>query len=148
MFPQLHKHFGCWLPFRKCTFLFTSFLFFLPFIAAAQKIDSIKYNYGYLYYHEHGVGEPIIILSGGPGGSYLQQEEVAIELGKKYKSILLEQRGTGRSVPNPFDSTTINLQSAIDDLNLLLKHFKLQKAILLGHSWGAMLAMSFAAFYP
>src|SRR5688572_4540820 len=114
MFPLIHNPFGCRFSFREYRALFLSFLSSLPFILSAQKLDSIKYNYGYLYYHEYGVGEPIIVLSGGPGGSHLQQEEVAIELGKTYKSILLEQRGTGRSIPNPFDSTTINLRSAID----------------------------------
>lgn len=116
--------------------------------AKGQKLDSIKYKHGYLYYHEYGTGEPVILLSGGPGGSYQQEEEVAVELSKSFKAILLEQRGTGRSIPTPFDSTTINLQSALSDLNLLLEHFKLKQAIIFGHSWGAMLAMSFAAAYP
>ena len=112
-----------------------------------QKLDSIKYDYGYLYYHEYGSGEPIILLSGGPGGSYMQVEEVAVEIGKKYRSIILEQRGTGRSIPSTFDSTTINLQAALNDLNLLLQHLKLQRVTFLGHSWGAMLAMSFAGAF-
>jgi proline iminopeptidase len=125
-------------------------LFFitLPLIAIGQKLDSIGYQFGNLYYHEYGTGVPVIILSGGPGGSYIQEEEMAIEVGKRYRSILLEQRGTGRSIPIPFDSTTINLNAALDDINLLYQHLKINKAILLGHSWGAMLAMSFAASYP
>lgn len=120
----------------------------VPSAGSSQKLDSVNYSYGYLYYHEYGSREPVIILSGGPGGSYLQQETVAAEVGKKYRSILLEQRGTGRSMPTPLDSTTINLRSAIADLHLLLQHLKLQKAIFLGHSWGSMLAMSYAASYP
>ncbi|HEY9258817.1 alpha/beta hydrolase [Chitinophaga sp.] len=113
-----------------------------------QQLDAIKYPNGYLYFHTYGSGAPVIVLSGGPGNSCLQQEEVAIALGKKYRSILLEQRGTGLSVPVPFDSTTINLQAAMDDLNRLLQHLRLKRAVFYGHSWGAMLAMSFAANYP
>lgn len=134
--------------FMKPLFKLIVVMTILPFIGKGQKLDSIKYKHGYLYYHEYGTGEPVILLSGGPGGSYRQEEDVAIELSKSFKTVLPEQRGTGRSIPYPFDSTTINLQSALDDLNLLLEHFKLQKAIFFGHSWCGMLAMSFAAAYP
>lgn len=128
-------------------------LFFFLFITIysqvhGQKTDSIKYDHGYLYYHEYGSGEPIVILTGGPGSSYLQLEEVAVRLGKNYRSILLEQRGTGRSIPTPLDSTTVNLKAAQNDINLLLDHLKLTKAIVVGHSWGAMLGMSYASTYP
>jgi proline iminopeptidase len=57
-----------------------------------QKTDSIKYANGYLYYHDYGSGEPIVLLSGGPGASWQQEEEVGIELSKKYRAIILEQR--------------------------------------------------------
>ena len=114
----------------------------------AQKLDSIKYAYGYLYYHDYGKGEPVILLSGGPGVSCNQEQEVAIELSKKYRAILLEQRGTGISLPEPFDSTTINLQAALSDLNLLLDHLHLKQAIFYGHSWGGTLAMTFATNFP
>lgn len=114
----------------------------------SQQLDSISYPNGYLYFHTYGAGTPVIILSGGPGNSCLQQEEVAMTLSKKYRSILLEQRGTGLSVPVPLDSTTINLDEAMKDLRRLLDHLHLKKAVFYGHSWGAMLAMSFAANYP
>ncbi|MBO9732089.1 MAG: alpha/beta hydrolase [Chitinophaga sp.] len=114
----------------------------------SQQLDSINYPNGYLYFHTYGSGTPVIILSGGPGNSCLQQEEVALTLSKKYRSILLEQRGTGLSIPVPFDSTTINLGEAMKDLRRLLEHLHLKKAVFYGHSWGAILAMSFAANYP
>jgi proline iminopeptidase len=69
-------------------------------------------------------------------------------MGKSHRAILLEQRGTGRSMPTPFDTSTINLQTAHADLNRLLDHLKLSQAIFVGHSWGAMLAMSFASANP
>ncbi len=116
--------------------------------ACSQTLDSIKYAYGYLYYHEYGKGEPVILLSGGPGVSCNQEQEVAIELSKNCRAILLEQRGTGISIPQPFDSTTINLKAALSDLNLLLDHLHLKEAIIYGHSWGGTLAMAFATNFP
>jgi proline iminopeptidase len=116
--------------------------------AFAQKTDSIRYSNGYLFYHEYGKGEPIVLLTGGPGANYQQLEDVAITLGKQYRIILLEQRGSGRSMPKPYDTSTINLRTAHADLNRLLDHLNLKQAQFMGHSWGAMLAMSFASAYP
>src|SRR6185369_10675219 len=131
---------------RKCILLTLSIVLFIN--SFGQKLDSIKYANGYLYYHDYGKGEPIILLSGGPGVSCNQEQEVAIELSKNYRAILLEQRGTGISIPTPFDSTTINLKAAFADLNLLLDHLHLKEAIFYGHSWGGTLAMGFAASFP
>ena len=128
------------------------FLFILQVLIATsvfgQKMDSIKYAHGYLYFHEYGTGEPIIVLTGGPGANYQQMEEVAVNIGKQHRAILFEQRGTGRSMPKPFNAATINLKEAHLDLNRLLDYLKLKEAQFLGHSWGAMLAMSFASEYP
>ena len=112
-----------------------------------QKTDSIKYSNGYLFFHEYGTGEPYILLSGGPGANYQQLEDIAINLAKRCRIILPEQRGTGRSMPQPFDTSTINLTNAHADLKQLLDHLKLNQAHFIGHSWGAMLAMSFACDY-
>lgn len=118
------------------------------FVAVGQKHDSVKYANGFLHYHEYGKGEPIILLTGGPGAGHSQLETVAIALQQNYRAILVEQRGTGKSMPTPFDKTTINITTAMADLNLLLDHLKIQQAHFLGHSWGAMLAMTHAANYP
>ena len=126
------------------------FYFFLAITlhAPAQKADSIKYSNGYLHYHSYGKGKPVVILTGGPGSSYLQLEQVAMRVGQTHHAILLEQRGTGRSKPVPYDTSTINIRTAHEDILRLLDHLKIDKASLLGHSWGGMLAMSFAGFRP
>ena len=126
-------------------------LLFITLCAApgfAQRTDSIKYSSGFLYFHEYGKGETIVLLTGGPGNDCSQLAEMAARLGTHNRIILLEQRGTGLSIPTPLDSTTINLQSAASDLNLLLDHLGLQEAIFCGHSWGATLAMYFASAFP
>jgi proline iminopeptidase len=121
---------------------------FLALQVEAQKADSIKVKNATLYYYTYGSGEPIIILSGGPGIASHQEDDLAIELSKKYKSILFDQRGTGKSWTSPFDSTTINLENAISDIEMLRKHLKINKLILSGHSWGAILASAYTAKYP
>jgi proline iminopeptidase len=46
------------------------------------------------------------------------------------------------------DSSTINLNQAIKDITLLLERQNIKKITIIGHSWGAMLAMSYASKYP
>jgi proline iminopeptidase len=107
--------------------------------ASAEKHDSIKYENGYLHFHEYGKGEPVILLTGGPGAGYVQLEPVAKPISKTHRAILLEQRGTGRSIPVPYDSSTINMCAALGDINRIIDHLKLGQAHLVGHSWGACL---------
>lgn len=132
----------------KAHFLVVVILLFVAFYSTAQKTDYVKNDNGLLYYHDYGKGEPIILLSGGPGNSSSQLAEMASRLSRNYRIILLEQRGTGLSMPTPMDSTTINLTVAVSDLKLLLDKLKLNNAIICGHSWGGSLAMYFATAYP
>ena len=129
---------------------YISTILFLSILSTiyGQQLDSIKYELGYLYYHSYGKGETIVMLSGGPGNNALQLESVALKLSENYSIILLEQRGTGISIPTQFDSTTITLKTSISDINLLLAHLKIPKTILLGHSWGGSLAMIYASQFP
>lgn len=128
--------------------LFTIIALFVSGLISGQTTDSIKYEQGYLYYHTYGNGDPIILLSGGPGNYAFQIEPIAKELSKKYKAVLFEQRGTGRSIPNLFDSTTINLTAALNDINLLIKKLNINKVVICGHSYGASLAMLYATKFP
>jgi proline iminopeptidase len=51
-----------------------------------------------LYYRSLGTGEPILILSGGPGDDCDYLLPVASDVAKYAHAILLEQLGTGRSL--------------------------------------------------
>ncbi len=135
---------------RLSTFLLLAFTLFAGLNATAQITDSINIDHGFLYYHEYGSPDfpPVIILTGGPGNSYIQLKGLAETISQKFRGILLEQRGTGNSIPTPFDSTTINLQAVTMDITTLMDRLKLEKATIVGHSWGGMLAMNFAAKFP
>ncbi|WP_199141918.1 alpha/beta fold hydrolase [Pedobacter sp. ASV12] len=131
----------------KRYFLIIISLLFIS-IAHAQQIDSIAFNGGYLFFHLYGKGKPVIILTGGPGISYQQQEEVAIRVGQSYQAILVEQRGTGRSMPAKLNKESLNMELAANDLNLILDHLHLKEATVYGHSYGSFLAMYYGAKYP
>ena len=126
--------------------LFAGLLLAAP--ALGQQTDSLALPGAVLYYYTYGRGEPLLVLSGGPGVAAHQEDDVAQRLGRYFQVILLDQRGTGRSRTVPFDSSTINLRQAVADLEALRLHLGLQKFNLYGHSWGAMLGAAYIAAHP
>jgi len=116
--------------------------------ADCQAADSVVLVNAVLYYYSYGSGEPLVLLSGGPGGSGHSMDHMVNELDKHFQIILFDQRGTGRSWTRPFDSTTINLPQAVEDLDALRQKLRISKLNLLGRSWGCMLAAAYISKYP
>ena len=100
-----------------------------------------------LHYRSIGTGTPVVILSGGPGFEVDYMRPVA-ELLPAYRRILLEQRGTGRSRPPKLNGPDMTLEVAVADLEALREHLEQSRLVLVGHSWGGILAMAYAAAHP
>lgn len=100
-----------------------------------------------LYCREVGSGTPIIVLHGGPDfdSAYLLPE--LDPLSDKFQLIYYDQRGCGRSADHvkPEDVT---IESEMGDLDGVREHFHLDKVVLLGHSWGTVLALEYALRHP
>ncbi len=62
-------------------------------------------------------------------------------------SVFYDQRGTGLS-PR-VEKRFLTLEKSVEDLGYIVDHFApKKKAILIGHSWGAMLAVAYAGRHP
>lgn len=100
-----------------------------------------------LYARTIGKGRPVIVLHGGPDfdQAYLLPE--MDRLADAFRLIYYDQRGRGRSADNvrPEDVT---LASDLDDLDRVRQHFRLDAPVLLGHSWGTVLALEYALRHP
>jgi len=103
---------------------------------------------GALHYAVLGEGEPLLLLAGGPGMPPDYMQPIAAGLGTKYRYILLDQRGTGKTRQDVLDTTTVNLDTYVADVEALRAQLQLDKWVVLGHSWGGMLAMAYAARHP
>lgn len=101
-----------------------------------------------IHYREWGAGSPIVILSGGPGFDCDYMIPVAEELGKTHRAVLVDLRGTGRSVPAAINHDTVNLKLTLADLEAIRESIGVARWTVLGHSAGAILAMAYATNYP
>jgi proline iminopeptidase len=100
-----------------------------------------------LYSREVGHGTAIIVLHGGPDfdHSYLLPE--MDRLSDSYRLVYYDQRGRGQSADGvkPEDVT---LASDIADIEKVRQYYHLDSVVLLGHSWGTVLALEYALRYP
>ncbi|MEM6665889.1 MAG: prolyl aminopeptidase [Pseudomonadota bacterium] len=101
-----------------------------------------------LYYEECGnpLGKPVVVLHGGPGsGSNPMLRRLHDP--QRYRIILFDQRGCGRSRPYAAleNNTTDHLVADIDNLRNVLGITRWQ---VLGGSWGSTLALAYAVAHP
>ena len=101
-----------------------------------------------IYYEQCGnpKGKPAIFLHGGPGGGCGTLSRRFFNP-KKYRIILFDQRGCGRSKPHTCleDNTTWHL---IDDIESIREILDIKKWLVFGGSWGSTLALAYAQKHP
>jgi pimeloyl-ACP methyl ester carboxylesterase len=91
-----------------------------------------------------GVGKPFLILHGflGMGDNWKTMAKRIANLG--FEVHLIDQRNHGRS----FHDDTFDYETLTEDLQYYIKHYQLEKVVLMGHSMGGKTAMLFAVTYP
>ena len=91
-------------------------------------------------------GIPVVVLHGGPGGGCSPSMRRYFDP-DKYRVILFDQRGCGRSRPHASvtDNTTWHL---VADIELIRTTLGIDGWIVFGGSWGATLALIYAQSHP
>ena len=101
-----------------------------------------------IYYEESGNpnGKPVVFVHGGPGGGTDPKHRRFFDP-KRYRIVLFDQRGCGRSTPHASldDNTTWAL---VSDMEKLREKLGISKWQVFGGSWGSTLALSYAETHP
>jgi proline iminopeptidase len=95
-----------------------------------------------LYVEERGAGLPLFVLHGGPGLDHTMFGDALDPLGDRCRLLFVDQRAQGRSGPAPTDTWTIERMAA--DVSALAAALELDRYAVLGHSFGAMVAVQHA----
>lgn len=101
-----------------------------------------------LHVEEYGnpKGKPVLYVHGGPGSGFGSDDHRFFDP-KKYRAILVDQRGAGKSTPHASleHNTTWDL---VRDFELIRKKFEIQAWMIFGGSWGSTLALAYAETHP
>ncbi|MEM6680905.1 MAG: prolyl aminopeptidase [Pseudomonadota bacterium] len=101
-----------------------------------------------LYYEQCGNpnGKPVIFLHGGPGLGCRPDNRRFFDP-ERYRIILMDQRGSGRSTPfaSLDNNTTWHL---VADIEQLRAHLEIERWQVFGGSWGSTLALAYAQSHP
>lgn len=91
-------------------------------------------------------GKPAVFIHGGPGGGIASYHRQLFDP-ERYKVLLFDQRGCGRSKPHASldNNTTWHL---VADIERLRKMAGVDQWLVFGGSWGSTLALAYAQTHP
>lgn len=96
-------------------------------------------------------GKPALVVHGGPGSGSgaLARRRFDPE---RYRIVVFDQRGCGRSTPHAADPATDMRHNTtghlIADMELLREHLHIERWLLFGGSWGSTLILAYAERHP
>lgn len=91
-------------------------------------------------------GQPVVFLHGGPGAGVSPVHRRFFDPAR-YRIVLIDQRGCGRSTPfgELRDNTTAHL---VGDIEQVRTHLGIERWLVFGGSWGSTLALAYAQAHP
>jgi proline iminopeptidase len=96
-------------------------------------------------------GKPAVVIHGGPGAGCTESQRRSFDPAR-FRAVLFDQRGCGRSLPHASDPTTDMSVNTTDhliaDMERLREHLGIERWLLYGGSWGSTLALAYAERYP
>lgn len=101
-----------------------------------------------LAWYETGNGPVVVFLHGGPGDDHSYLRPLAEPLSSQFRCILYDQRGSGHSYLRELREETLHINRFFEDLEALRLHLAQPRLRLIGHSWGATLALLYGMRFP
>jgi proline iminopeptidase len=99
-----------------------------------------------LYCEQEGQGTPVVLLHGGPGATHHYFHPFFSRAAGFARVIYYDQRGCGLSDFEPGKGYCLG--QAVDDLDALRRALGVDQWVVLGHSYGGLLAQCYAMKYP
>ena len=100
-----------------------------------------------LFYETHGAGEPLILIPGFASGAWTWFKQTKF-LAKNFQVITFDPRGIGQSKSADEDLQNLSMNDFVEDVARVLDELKIEKANVLGASFGGFVAQEFALAFP
>jgi proline iminopeptidase len=91
-------------------------------------------------------GPPVVVLHGGPAAHHDYLLPAFARLADRWRVILYDQRGGGRS--RTAADVDLGIEAQIEDVGVVIAESGVARADLVGYSFGGLIAMLFAARHP
>lgn len=139
-------------PSRTCTRLLLGVALVFAFGAGSVQAQGARQGLlslddARLYYEVVGSGDPIIVVHGGPGLDHAYLQPGLNVLARSNTLIYYDQRGTGRSTAE-LTPEAINMNAFVEDIDALRQALGYERVDVLGHSFGALIALEYALAHP
>jgi pimeloyl-ACP methyl ester carboxylesterase len=99
-----------------------------------------------IHYRTLGKGPLCIMIHGFPDYWYSWRDQMPA-LAKHFHVVAIDQRGYNKS-GQPKGVENYKIDKLVGDVAAVLKHLKQDKAVLVGHDWGGLVAWAFAMQHP
>lgn len=109
-------------------------------------VEMVTVNGIDLFVRSIGSGPEVIVLHGGPSATHHSLLPAFDRLAQGRRLRFYDQRGCGKSRVKA--DVPLGWQCHVDDLRELLDHWQIENAAIVGHSWGALLALLLAIQDP
>ncbi|MDX2239659.1 MAG: alpha/beta fold hydrolase [Leptolyngbyaceae cyanobacterium bins.302] len=86
------------------------------------------------------------LIHGGPGADHTSFKPTFSPLSKRMQLVYFDHRGQGRSARG--DRATYTLDNNVEDMEALRQYLGLEKIVVIGASYGGMVALTYASRYP
>lgn len=115
-----------------------------PYLTHTLEVDALHK----LHIEECGTREgiPALFLHGGPGSGCEPYHRRFFDP-NRYRIVLPDQRGSGRSTPHA-ELTDNTAQHLVEDLEKIREHLGIERWLVFGGSWGSTLGLLYAEQYP
>ena len=122
-----------------------------PVSTATGALDAGWLDVGHghrVWYSQSGAadGIPVVLLHGGPGSASSPRQRDAFDA-QRYRIVQFDQRGCGQSTPRG-ETLHNHTDALIGDIETLRSHLGIERWLVAGGSWGASLALAYAARHP
>jgi len=99
-----------------------------------------------IHYVTAGKGPLVVLIHGFPDFWYTWRAQMP-ELAKHFQVVAVDMRGYNKS-DQPEGVENYKIDKLVGDIDAVVKHFKVDKAIIVGHDWGGIVAWSYAMAHP
>jgi proline iminopeptidase len=107
----------------------------------------------HIYWEASGnpAGKPALVVHGGPGSGSGPSRRQFFDP-ERYRIVLFDQRGCGRSTPHASDPATDMRHNTtwhlVADMERLREHLGVERWVMYGGSWGSTLILAYAETHP